>query len=453
MCKGVIKIGLFDFLRNENTINEIPQIEERAFGTCSIDSLFNSQDIMLEDDVMRIPTVQAIIELISGTIAPLPLYLYKENEDGSIEKISGDYRERLLNDEPSEFQNAYNFKKNMVKDYLLYGANYSHIEREGNEIVSLYAFPSKYITVKKYKKRGYKIVDADIIYNESEEEPDVKFKPHEILFVLRDSVDGITSKGALHYGQNLFNLMASETSYKQSLYTNGALPLGILKTSGRLTQTVAEKLRLAWQNLYGGSNNAFKTVVLEEGLSYEPIALNPRDLMIEETNETNISDICRLFNIPESLVNPSANKYGSLEQNNIHFLQYTLTPILTAIEMGLNKNILLESEKEEGYFWQFDTSEVLKTTEKEKYEAINTALSSGVISLNEARYKLNYKSINDNIMKWSLGSVLYYPETGEMKIPNLGIGIEGYEGKGAEKQPEEAKEEVKDSVDSKIPPN
>ena len=27
-------------------------------------------------------------------------------------------------------------------------------------------------------------------------------------------------------------------------------------------------------------------------------------------------------------------------------------------------------------------------------------------------------------MKWSLGSVLYYPETGEMKIPNMGIGIE-----------------------------
>ena len=28
-------------------------------------------------------------------------------------------------------------------------------------------------------------------------------------------------------------------------------------------------------------------------------------------------------------------------------------------------------------------------------------------------------------MKWSLGSVLYYPETGEMKIPNMGIGIDG----------------------------
>ena len=127
--------------------------------------------------------------------------------------------------------------------------------------------------------------------------------------------------------------------------------------------------------------------------------------------------------MPESLINSSANKYGSLEQNNIHYLQYTLSPVLCSIENALNKTVLLEEEKEQGLFWLFDTSEVLKTTEKEKYESIKVGLDSGVISLNEARYKLNYKAINDNIMKWSLGSVLYYPETGEMKIPNMGIGI------------------------------
>jgi len=398
-------------------------MENRSYGSYSIDSLFNSQDIMIEDDVLKIPTVQAIIELISGTIAPLPIYLYKENEDGSIERVNNDYREILLNNEPNEFQNAYNFKKNMVKDYLLYGANYSYIEKSGNEIKSLYAFPSKHITVKKYKKDGYKILNADIIYTDTDGGGESYFKPHEILFVLRDSLDGITSKGALHYGQKIFRLMESETEYKASLYANGALPLGILKTNGRLSQPAAEKLRVAWQSLYGGSKNSFKTVVLEEGLDYQPITLNPKDLMLQENNENNVSDLCRLFNIPESLVNSDSNKYGSLEQNNIHFLQYTLTPILTAIENGLNKNVLLEEEKEEGYFFQFDSSEVLKTTEKERYDTINTALRSGVISLNEARYKLNYSAIPDDIMKWSLGSVLYYPKTGEMKIPNTGVGI------------------------------
>ena len=49
------------------------------------------------------------------------------------------------------------------------------------------------------------------------------------------------------------------------------------------------------------------------------------------------------------------------------------------------------------------------------------------MSINEARYRLNLPAIKDDVMKWTLGAVLYYPETGEMKIPNMGIGIDGYE--------------------------
>ena len=230
--------------------------------------------------------------------------------------------------------------------------------------------------------------------------------------------------------------MRNENLYKENLYENGALPLGLLKTKGRLTENAINKLRESWSKLYSGAKNSYKTVVLEEGLEYSPISLNPNDLALNSNVRDNISDICKLFNMPESLINSSANKYGSLEQNNIHYLQYTLSPVLTSIENALNKNILLEDEKKQGLFWLFDTSEVLKTTEKEKFESIKVGLDAGVISLNEARYKLNYKAIEDNIMKWSLGSVLYYPETGEMKIPNMGIGI-GTNGRDIEANPQQ----------------
>ena len=56
-------------------------------------------------------------------------------------------------------------------------------------------------------------------------------------------------------------------------------------------------------------------------------------------------------------------------------------------------------------------------------------------------------TIKDDIMKWSLGNVLYYPATGEMKVPNMGIGIDGYNKNETTVPPTEKKneeEEVKD---------
>lgn len=444
-------MGLFDIFKVTNE----EEIEERASGTATgteLSALFTGAEQMREEDVLKIPTVQMCVELISGTIAQLPIYLYKENGDGSIERIYDDERENILNQEPNEFQTAYNFKKNLVKDYLLYGASYSYVDKTGNKINSIHTFPTKSVSITKYIKDGFIVVDADVVLNEATTGASGKrkYKPHELLICLKDSEDGLTSKGLLHYGQAVFDISTSELEYINNIYKNGAMPLGVLQTEGKLNDEAISKLRAAWNNLYAGRKNAGKTIILENGLKYAPISQKPKDLLVNENKKDNISEICKLFNMQESFIT-GTNKYGSIEQNNIQFLQYTLSPILAAIENGVDKSLLLEDEKKEGYFWAVDTSEVLKTTEKEKYDAIKVALDGGVITLNEARYKLNMPSIKDDIMKWSLGNVLYYPSTGEMKVPNMGIGI-GAEGKDVnlpnnnnenkEKENVEEKEEV-----------
>ena len=443
-------MGFFDFMKSNET-------EERNVGTgTSITSLFNPEQSIGEDVVLKIPTVQSCYELIAGTIAQLPIYLYRETEDGSVDKISDDYRNILLNDEPNEFQSAYSMKKQMVKDYLFRGATYSYVERNGNEILEIITLNASDIIVDKYIKDGFRVVDADIKVMSKQEgrqgngkndkKPLQILKPYDCIIALKDSSDGLTSKGILDYGKDVFQVALEEKKYTSGIYKNGALPLGVLKTTGRLTQGAVDKLKASWQSLYSGSSNAGKTVILEEGLDYSPVSLKPGDLLLTDNRKDVISDICKLFNLPESLIDVTKIKYGSLEQNNIHFLQYTLSPILTALENGLNRALLLEEEKKNGYFFAFDTSEVLRSTDREKYDAVKVALDGGIMSINEARYKLNLPKIKDDVMKWSLGAVLYYPETGEMKIPNMGIGIEGAENKDVIKEEEE---EIKDEINSK----
>lgn len=411
-------MGFFDFLQ------EPVKVEERDMDSniSKINSLFNNdtETITLEK-VEAIPAVQTCTNIICGTIASLPIYLYRELENGDIEKINNDRRVFLLNDEPNPIINGFNFKKQLVKDYLFYGTGYGKIDWKNNEVQELWLLEADKVSTKKYYMDGYKL-QAELTYNG--QDGAVELDVDEMLMILKDSADGLTSKGLLETGKGTFNIALSENEYTKNVFSRGALPIGILKTSGRLSKEAIIKLRNSWQNLYSGVKNSASTVVLEEGLDYTPVSLNPNDLDLTNSKKNSISEICRLFGIPESLVNAQSNKYGSVSQNNLHFLQYCLSPILTSIENSLNKSLLLEDEKAEGYFFAFDTSEVLRTTEKEKYEAIQIALSSGIMSINEARQRINMNKISKNFFRWTIGNVLYDPDRDEMIIPNMGIGID-----------------------------
>ena len=85
---------------------------------------------------LNIPAVSACVDFISGTVARLPIRLYREN-DGKTSEITCDIRLQLLNDSTGDLLDPYQMKKAFVRDYLLSGAGYIFPERRRNEFVSL----------------------------------------------------------------------------------------------------------------------------------------------------------------------------------------------------------------------------------------------------------------------------------------------------------------------------
>lgn len=422
-------MGFWDRLTEKRTAEPLPVENRESYssGSAAFASLFGSNNNITEEKVMKIPTAEACINLISSSIAQMPVYLYKENEDGSMERVLDDKRVTLLNHEPNEMLNGYNFKKQIIKDYLLHGGAFVSVEKLGNTVSELYPLPPQNIAVTKYIKDGYKI-SADIKLTSMEGIPsggtrEITFKPYDLMITLADSKDGITSVGLLEKGEKIFTQASDEMEYTYNIFQRGALPLGVLKSAARLSQSTVDKLRGAWESLYGGAKNSAKTVILEEGLEYSPLSMKPSDLQLTESKNATNTEICKLFGVPESMITTAANKYGSIEQNNLHFLKHCLSPIIGSFEASADKALLLESEKLDGYFFRFDTSELLRATEKERIEAVELGLRSGVFTTHEARNKLDMPSIGDNVFMWNLASVLYNPDTGEMKIPNMGIAI------------------------------
>lgn len=364
-----------------------------------------------EEDALKIPAVKSSIELISSSIAQLPIYLFQEKESQYSEKVE-DFRVSRLNHEANDHEVSQTIKKKVVQDYLLRGKAYLY-KKNGK----LFHVEASKVRERKYTDDGITLAHKKYIV---EGVSTIELQESEVIVI--DS----GTYGLLADSGQLFRTALSQLEYSHSLMANGSLPVGILKATSRLTEAAINRLRSSWENLYSGAKKAGKTMILEEGLDYQPLSLKPDELQLIESGKAVTADIARVFNIPLSMIDSSANKYASNEQNTIQFLQSAVGPILTAIESSLDKHLLTLSEKDKGFYFRFETDELLRTTQKEKIENITLLLEKGLISFNEARYKLDMKPIEKDYFKESLGTVLKDAESGELTIPNMGV-VEGKE--------------------------
>lgn len=426
-------MGFLDIFFNKEKRELEQQVEElrtnmASYGNGMADLLTSSQGtaIVDEDTIQTIPTVVSCLELITGTVAQLPVYLYREDDKGNIEKITNDYRLFLLNNEANEYLSAFNFKKSITKDFLLHGGSYTYLEKKGNEITGLYPLQSKNTTLRKYiDPKGYKFsLEVDYMSEGGMQ----KFKPYDLLMIMKNTSDGAETKGIIEQGKKIFELSLNENEYSSNILNKGALPLGVLETDGRLNRDMATRLKESWEKLYSGVKNAGKTIVLEEGLKYKPLSLSPSDLALNESKKISAEEICKLFNIPLSLILGDKG-YGNLEQDNLHFTKHCLSAIITNIEAELDRSLLLEEEKTQGYYFRFDIEEMNRATEVEKYTAIEKGMKAGAVSINEARAKLDLEPLEHDYIMFSLGNVFYDKDKKEFIVPNTGQGMGATEGK------------------------
>ena len=373
-------MGIFDnFKRKRKTTDALETISFNGQAT-TLQGLWTKDSSMTEEQILEIPAVQTSLDLITSSIAQLPIKLYKRNNMGDFEEVNDDYRTELLNNEANENITGYDLKKKIAKDVLLYGTSKTVVERESetsNIIHGLYPLDTKDLMIEVFIQNGYKRYGTVHLMAKDGTHD---FPNEELLSILKATDNGITGTGIIEQNAKLLNLALAQNEYQTKLIENGAMPTSVIEADGKLDNTQIARLGAAWKSLYSGASNVGKTIILEQGLHYKQASIDPDKLQLTESTKAVVSDIARMFNIPESMINSSANKYNSNEQNNLYFLQYTLSPIMVAIESSLTKDLLLESEKDGDLEFRFDPSALLRATVKEQTDNAVSKFKNGIIT-------------------------------------------------------------------------
>lgn len=391
-------MGLFDRFKKEEKIEQkreetiAPVQQELIPSDVLLQALLTSQPVTREQ-ALTLPSVSGAVDFISGMIASMPIKLYKY-KDGKVESKDDDPRVSLLNGDTGDCLDAFQLKKAMVEDYLLGKGGYCYIRRNRNDVTGLFYVKDIYVSAipnfKPIFKDFYLIVEGET------------YQKYEFIKLLRNTKDGATGVGLTEEVGTALETAFNTLLYQLNIVKSGGNKKGFLKSDKRLGQDEINVLKQAWNNLYGNSTE--NVVVLNNGLQFQEASNSSVEMQLNESKKTLQDEINNIFHIhPEDF-------YLTFKE--------AIYPIIRAFTTALNKDLLLEKEKNKMFF-EFDVKEVLKTNVKERYEALKIAKEIGLMTINEMRKYENMDYIEGlDVINVGLGAVLYDTNSHKYYTPN-----------------------------------
>ena len=355
-----------------------------------------SQDSISCEQALNIPAVARCVNLISETVSMIPIKLYREDTaDGKRKTVEvTDSRCDLLNEDTKDTLDGAQFKKALVRDYLLNGNAYAYINKQRNSVKSLHYVDSKNVTINQNFDPIFK--DYNILVHGQ------TYKPFEFLKILRATKNGARGSGVIEENGELLKVAYTTLKFEQNLVSTGGNKKGFINAKKRLTKEAIDALKAAWYKFY--SNNDENVIIFNEGLTFQEASNTSVEMQLNESKKSMSDSILELFGVPTD---------WSWET----FIKTAIMPILATFECALNRDLLLEKEKKSFYF-AFDTKEIIKGDIKTRFEAYKTALESNLMQIDEVRYLENLEPLGLNFIKLGLQDVLFNPVTKEVYTPN-----------------------------------
>ena len=307
---------------------------------------------MSRDRAMKISTVNRCVEVLSNSMAVLPIYIMDESTK---ERLTEHRLGSVLWGRANEAMTSFDYQKLMMCNQLLRGNAYAWIFRDSASGVprELIPLPPDYVTIR---------VDLDgrlwYFFSHPVTGETTMLRPEDILHYKAYSEDGIEGVSVLKRASMTLSTAQAAQQYENATWMNGGQPCGVLTTDADLGDfdqklpdgTIVHRdpkaeVRASWETVHRGPGNAFRLAVLDHGLKYQPISMSNTDAQFVESNEVRVADVCRFFGVPLHLAYAGKQSYQSNEQNGIEYVNYTLLGYETQWGQEDSYKLLLPGER------------------------------------------------------------------------------------------------------------
>ncbi len=391
----------FNWLKREKRSTENDVIADVLNG---LSPLVNGKTISRKQ-AMSIPVVTKSVNWIASAIASLPIKMYRRTDKGYIE-IYDDYRLPLLNNYSGNCMTANDLKRQLIIDLLLEGNGYAYISKLGNKIEKLSYIPTSKLTYTESVDNIDKIVNVWVDGKQVQD--------YNVFRLVNNTKNGISGVGFISDCQDLLSTILSSLQYENNSISSG-VRRGFLKSKSKLDKDKVDELKQAWKRLTSPSQS--DVLVLNAGIEFEDASNTATESQLSQNKTINMHQILAYFGLPTNFFE------GANSDAYLTAVRIAVIPIVKQLVNALNNYLLLESEKQDLKF-DIDTSEILRINANERYNAYQTGLNSGILTIDEVRRMENLPVLDMQYLKLGLGDVLYNIKDGKIFVPNTGAIVD-----------------------------
>ncbi len=330
------------------------------------------------DSAMKITAFYAGIRLISENVAALPKSIRRFTDSGPVS--SDDLPAyRLISIRPNPYTNAYDFW-NAITTWLEGWGNAFAIIKWSNLGVPLALYqvhPSCVTLTVVNGRKWYKVVMDD---------PDLAFlngtySDDEMLHFMLVTLNGIMrlNPGVQNPPSPRKNLATEQ--FGAEFYEKGGNIKAVMEVDGSMGDDAYNQFMRHFKQ----SSANFETPLLEYGIKYKQLSVNPVAAQLIQSETFSLQDVCRILNIPPHMIGELSHAtFSNIEHQTIQFVQYTLRPIVKRFEMEMESKLF--ASKDIGkYDVKFVLDGLLRGDTAARSTYYHNAILDGYMSRNEVR--------------------------------------------------------------------
>ena len=370
-----IKLKLVDRLKVLLNGNYSTHIDDFLSGN----SMGNGGVLSLEA-AMKYSAVMACVRVLSETFASVPVIIYKKKNEGrdiyTKLPISDALRYR-----PNPEMSPFTFKETLMTNFTTGGNSVSEKLYNGKDrLVGLKPYPDSAVTIERD-------TNGNLIYKiKGEGNTEKILRRDQVLHVPNLSFDGIIGLSPIAYASQSIKLGLSYETSQVQLYKNGVTPSGVFETDTGLSEKARDRLTESLMKNYAGLQNVGKPMVLEDGLKWNQVTINPIDVQLLENKYFQIEDIARIYRVPQHLLNKlDRSTFNNIEQLSLEFVMFTMLPIFKRFEDNMNMQLLTLEQQKAGIYIEFKIDGLLRGDMKSRAEAYAAGRQWGYLSANDIR--------------------------------------------------------------------
>lgn len=281
---------------------------------------------------------------------------------------------------PSRYMSAYEFRRAMTMQVLLYGNAFAAINKTiGGELLELIMLQPDTVTLDLtsgepiYKTREYGELTRDQVFH-----------------LKAPNTNGLWGESPISLCKTSLQLLAAQEDMALKAYSNAGNPKIALVHPGPLSLEARQRIMSDYEQKHAGTANTGKPLVLAEGMRIERISSTLDDAGLQAARQYSISDISRIYGVPTLMLGEasSGNAYGSLEWTGRQYVDGCLMSWLESWRSEILTKLATPFDKVD-----FDVDELQRPGMAETMASLRTAVEAGFLTRNEARDELDMEPL------------------------------------------------------------